>query len=118
MSQHKTLTENGAKMNPDVKAKWVAALRSGVFKQGRGMLWRADGDDKRRYCCLGVLRNITKGDSPATAQYPRASAACYLSDVDGQEESVLPGHTESVLAGMNDEGKSFAQIADFIEANL
>ena len=28
-----------ARMNPDDKAKWVAALRSGQYKQGTGRLY-------------------------------------------------------------------------------
>jgi len=40
-------------MNPEVKAKWLAALRSGEYQQGTGTL-RARG----RYCCLGVLCDI------------------------------------------------------------
>lgn len=37
-------------MNPEIKARWVADLRSGLFEQGTSGL--CDGD---RYCCLGVL---------------------------------------------------------------
>lgn len=40
-------------MNPEVKAKWVAALRSGEYKQAKGRL--RDGD---AYCCLGVLCDL------------------------------------------------------------
>lgn len=37
-------------MNPQVKAKWVEALNSGEYKQGRNKL-RVDDS----FCCLGVL---------------------------------------------------------------
>jgi hypothetical protein len=37
-------------MNADIKAKWVAALRSGEYQQGRGRLKTGDA-----FCCLGVL---------------------------------------------------------------
>lgn len=40
-------------MNPEIKAKWVAALRSGEYKQGRGQLRIGD-----RFCCLGVLCDL------------------------------------------------------------
>ena len=47
-------------MNPKVKAKWVAALRSGRYKQGHGALaissGRAHVSDK--FCCLGVLCDL------------------------------------------------------------
>ncbi len=39
-----------AKMNPDIKAQWVAALRSGKYQQGDSAL-KADN----KFCCLGVL---------------------------------------------------------------
>lgn len=38
-------------MNPEIKAAWIAKLRSGEFEQGLGLL--RDKDDK--LCCLGVL---------------------------------------------------------------
>ncbi len=37
-------------MNKEIKKEWVAALRSGDYKQGRGSLRHNDA-----YCCLGVL---------------------------------------------------------------
>lgn len=46
-------------MDQDVKAKWVKALRSGEYKQARGMM-RVDGDTEGEYgyCCLGVLCDL------------------------------------------------------------
>src|SRR4051812_10826866 len=38
-------------MDPAVKARWVAALRSGEYAQGRSALRTAVD----KYCCLGVL---------------------------------------------------------------
>jgi len=40
-------------MNKRIKQKWIKALRSGKYKQGRGHLHY---DDK--YCCLGVLTEL------------------------------------------------------------
>lgn len=37
-------------MDSKIKEQWVAALRSGKYKQGTGYLNR-DG----KFCCLGVL---------------------------------------------------------------
>jgi hypothetical protein len=39
-------------MDPEIKAKWVADLRSGNIKQARGVLVR---EDTGAMCCLGVL---------------------------------------------------------------
>jgi hypothetical protein len=41
-------------MNQEIKAKWIAALRSGEYKQGRGHLKGAQDD----FCCLGVLCDL------------------------------------------------------------
>lgn len=41
------------KMDPDVKAKWVEALRSGEYKQGKGVL-----EQEGKFCCLGVLCDL------------------------------------------------------------
>lgn len=42
-------------MNPEIKAQWVAALRSGEYKQGTGVLRETDESGETTYCCLGVL---------------------------------------------------------------
>ncbi|NBO72453.1 MAG: hypothetical protein EBU66_19235 [Bacteroidetes bacterium] len=41
------------KMNPQVKEKWIDALRSGKYEQGSEKLRSVDG-----YCCLGVLCDL------------------------------------------------------------
>lgn len=41
-------------MNKDPKAKWLAALRSGEYKQVKGVLKSPDGC----FCCLGVLTDV------------------------------------------------------------
>lgn len=44
-------------MNPEIKEKWLEALRSGDYTKGEGQLvtFRAD---KKEYCCLGVLCDL------------------------------------------------------------
>ena len=41
------------KMNPEVKQKWIDALRSDKYEQGSGKLRSVTG-----YCCLGVLCDL------------------------------------------------------------
>lgn len=41
------------KMNPQVKEKWIDALRSGKYEQGSEKLRTVNG-----YCCLGVLCDL------------------------------------------------------------
>jgi hypothetical protein len=54
------------RMNPEVKAGWIAALRSGKYEQGKSYLHRGN-----EYCCLGVLCEITptvEGVNPVTIE--------------------------------------------------
>ncbi len=46
------------RMNPEVKAKWLTALRSGMFGQTRSKLSDGEGN----YCCLGVLCEVALRD--------------------------------------------------------
>jgi hypothetical protein len=49
-----TMSDTETKMNPEVKAKWIAALESGEYKKGKLAL--RDKDDS--FCCLGVLCDL------------------------------------------------------------
>lgn len=121
------------KMNPEVKARWVEALRSGDYRQGEAGLRR--GDDE--FCCLGVLCDIaTKedvvkdvqpaapGDTGSWTMYdgfagvlpPSVRAWAGLEEPDPRFG--LDGK-DSSLTRLNDEGKySFQEIADVIEEQL
>jgi hypothetical protein len=47
----------------EIKEKWLAALRSGEYKQGKGYLKEIDGaTGEARYCCLGVLCDLAVKD--------------------------------------------------------
>lgn len=46
-------------MNPEVKAAWLEALRSGRYEQGRSQLRNdRETDGVVRFCCLGVLCDL------------------------------------------------------------
>ena len=47
-------------MNPEVKTKWVEALRSDKYEQGFGVL-RTKTD---KFCCLGVLCDLYSQEHP------------------------------------------------------
>lgn len=118
-------------MNARVKRKWVKALRSGQYKQGRADLINEDG-----HCCLGVLVEemapqfvAHPGDPYPYRGYadPLASGAV-ISRGDPVFGTIpddlailwgLDDATQDELATMNDRhGSSFDGIADWIEENL
>jgi hypothetical protein len=115
------------KMNPEIKARWVAALRSGEYKQTTGKL--RDGD---AFCCLGVLCNLHAMAHPEIAANEFDSDS-YLGDTALARKPVLDwaglshrlgatdininGHI-AALTEHNDNGATFAEIADAIEEQL
>lgn len=102
-------------MNKEIKSKWVEALRSGKYEQAKGMLRTQNG----KFCCYGVLCEIT-GVPHSDGGYRFSDAGiCETMPCGSLRVDIESGGMDaSVLSTMNDEGKSFLQIADFIEINL
>ena len=105
-----------SKMDPKAKKKWLKALRSGDYCQTQGTLV-----DETGYCCLGVLAEVCglkkdwtvdKHDTWRYKGFPGGwGSSCWFGvDTDAHAECV----------DMNDSGagKSFKQIANWVEENL
>ena len=105
------------KLPEQFKKDWVAALRSGTYKQGKNHL--QDGD---AYCCLGVAAVIAgynfdpDTDNDLTLLYDAPPEVCEpLNQTMLGDDCSVEGH----LICMNDNmGSSFEQIATWIEENL
>lgn len=117
-------------MDANLKAKWIAALRSGEYKQGGGAL----RSDDNSYCCLGVLCDIIDPNAWHGDAWEKGGERGYYLIPDGIAKSVL-GHTwsgevnqdgstdiedrdggEVPLTYLNDSGLfTFDQIADVID---
>ena len=111
-------------MNKDIKKKWVDALRSGEYKQGKGQLRNSKGE----FCCLGVLCDLAvkegivkelaecdvfyyDGDTltppPSVKEWAGSDLECL--DIEGEGEFEF-------YAELNDyDDLTFDQIADLIE---
>lgn len=103
-------------MNPEIKAKWLEALRSHQYQQARKYL----RTDETHFCCLGVLCDLTaprRWRPISDGEFCHGSAHAFP-DNDILAEADLSELDAEKLANMNDRGKSFAEIADYIEANL
>jgi hypothetical protein len=111
-------------MNAELKAKWVAALRSGVFNQCRGALQERDKETDKVVgnCCLGVL-NVIRGVSNDKEQYIELNHL--LEDPYGTASN--GSRLRAELASLNDgkrytgenfTPKTFAEIANFIETSV
>ena len=113
-------------MNADLKAKLVAALRSGDYLQGKmGFKTQHASDEKPYYCCLGVLcevaglkseKKLFNSDFEVTFPSGEKNYA-RIPKQDLKYFGFTSEEDQQLLIGMNDiEGKTFAEIADFIEA--
>lgn len=110
--------------------KWIIALRSGEYQQGKGRLRTLKGG----FCVLGVLCHIA-GEVPTPGHEHSELGTVYLYGPEA-ESAVLPervmmktgmhsnrGYMSDKsmgvlsLSAMNDGGQSFGTMASFIEAN-
>lgn len=122
-------------MKPEIKQRWIQALRSGHYSQTQKNLRTENG-----YCCLGVLCDLYAQDhsdavwvdngihndgikvysfmttvSHALQLPEQVMAWSGLSDYN---PTVIIHNTEYAIAGVNDGGTTFDEIADLIEAQF
>ncbi len=110
-------------MKPEIKKKWLAALRSGQYRQTTvGRL-----TDGQRFCCLGVLCNLHALETGTAWERNEEGLVVY----DG-EAYYLPGVVQKwagirgcrpmvkgqELADLNDSPQRFKTIAKLIEESL
>lgn len=119
-------------MNLEIKTKWLEALRSGKYKQGDRYLRRRTSEKGEGFCCLGVLCDIMQPegwrDHSPDAQDVIVGFAGGGSEVVGVFQGYPPAalldqagldvDTSRELARLNDQGRTFAEIADIIERDL
>lgn len=128
-------------MDAAIKAKWLEALRSGDYRQGTGHLRSVSNDT---YCCLGVLCDIADpegwestipesgttgnlhhgyGGTPSPDTLDRVGLPERFYNRPGISFKTEDNHEfnnpVAALTHQNDRmGKSFDEIADWIEVNL
>lgn len=109
--------------------RWIEALESGEYPQCKGGLHKDNG-----YCCLGVLVELEYGPDVWRAHVEALGQICYgygdddygdvLTDYPDNaltDKIEIDSHYRlelSILAIMNDEGKSFAEIASYIREKI
>lgn len=114
-------------MKATVKRAWLKALRSGKYKQTKGILRSKTGG----FCCLGVLCDIR--DKQLKRTQWTASYSCF-SYGKRYNDGTLPVSVqkwaglksadpivtkdEKSLADLNDSGRSFKHIANVIARQL
>lgn len=106
------------RLTQEEKNQWLAALRSGEYKQGMTYLKSKDEFGEECYCCLGVLVD-TLGIADEIPAFEDGGYDQFVTDYGEGRFVLLSEKTQRCLAGMNDDdGKSFEQIADYIEREI
>jgi hypothetical protein len=122
-------------MDKKVKALWLKALRSGEFKQCRGVL--CDGE---KYCALGVLSVLalihgecTFDDRDGVGRFDNKKFGLSFNvmrwaNISQEDERYLNTNEDRVplyykkkltsIAELNDQGVGFRELARIIEKNL
>ena len=133
-------------MKKDIAKKWVKALRSGKYKQGKGYLKQFNSKNEPRHCCLGVLcelyNDTMKKHHKKTLYIEEmedklmGTSFVRFDLVDGGLPKAVKKwagikntlgnfivddseyEIEECLADLNDSGKKFSTIANIIEKNV
>lgn len=111
-------------MDAELKAKWLEALRSGRYDQTTGQL-----RDGNCFCCLGVLCDVFDPEAWDIGGIGDVPEWSYGEGHDQRSEvAVLPQNfritygispaVQDHVVQMNDAGKTFSEIANYIEAKL
>ena len=117
-------------MNKDIKDKWIEALRSDKYTQGKGYLHQVQDNS---YCCLGVLCDILDVPKQNDCEYRSADGDIYRYGTNDTSVFSMPANiahqigiddvVQGKLQNMNDgnddmRSHSFTEIANYIEKNL
>ena len=130
-------------MNADIKKRWVDALRGDKYKQTTQVLHKAlrnstEGTYTDSFCCLGVLCDLhikhaaephegwSEDDSKTVCEFVYLDESTFLPEIvrqwsgmeDCSGDEVTIDDKRETLASHNDNGCTFAEIADAIESQL
>lgn len=112
-------------MNPEIKTRWIAALRSGDYTQTRNALKNDEG-----YCCAGVLCELHRKEKNKRWIKNTIGDLTYLHSAGSLPQPVelwaelsnitvmYEGDCVTVYVLNDHLGLSFVEIADIIETQL
>ena len=100
-------------MKKSIKSKWVKALRSGKYSQAQESLTQGGS-----YCCLGVLGKVCGLSNKQLRDMSRHGDRGILLSINMEKKTGVNYVAQQQLSSMNDSGKTFLEIADYIEKKL
>lgn len=117
-------------MKKEIKKKWVDALRSGKYRKTLGQL----RSDRNCFCALGVLQDLymkdnhtINWDTPdecgiipfySDDEFPISAVGDWAGIEDFREGLIEVDGKMCLISQLNDDGKSFDEIAELIDKQL
>jgi hypothetical protein len=121
-------------MKPEIKEKYVSALRSGAYKKTEGRLYSKDLDGNDCFCALGVLCLVAMQENVGGLTFdPHDNDLLFfkgpeLDREDGHRTDLLPtivmkwadldSSAPFNIYRKNDGGYDFVEIANWVEEEL
>lgn len=129
-------------MKKNIAKKWIKALRSGKYKQGKSWLKQYNSKGQEQYCCLGVLcelynesmkKNHKKSLQTRSIDGVETNFVYFGNQSEGLPKVVRQwagvktslgdfynnnDYDSLCLADLNDCGSKFTTIANIIEKNM
>src|SRR5262249_12501553 len=108
-------------MNPLLKRTWIAALRSGDYQQGHGILRERSLRGRTRFCAMGVLFDLVSRArwwDRLTRRAGRTDMVLGYVPMEVLAEIGISNAQQALITSLNDSGKTFEQIADVIEQDF
>lgn len=99
------------KPRDELRAEWIATLRSGKYKQARGMLCKPGVG----YCCLGVLCQIAGILDGGTARIEDESSCGTLPPILRKHIGISLSDQRGLVVKNDTHRASFGEIADLLE---
>jgi hypothetical protein len=115
-------------MKPELRNRWIKALRSGEYKKATSVLKRFFRNVPAKHCCIGVLCELVQDDfddaKDLIQKRPDFQGHLGRTSVGAIMDFRTLGHVglsvehQRTLTNMNDKGASFERIANYIERKL
>lgn len=105
-------------MRATLKQRWIEALRSDRYHQGRGHL-RAELYGKTFHCAMGVLYDLIA--TPEQWERLRTNDGPFFDGylpIESYDQTGISPFAERQIASLNDDGLSFAEIANIVERDI
>lgn len=110
----------GGKMNPELKAKWIAAMESGQYHHHNKGQLQITTPSGPKYCALGVLAEITNTPHNDTICFNRKGLAADYGPLEPliSDNRATAQDAINSIVWTNDNSPDYSKVITWIKENL